>query len=86
MKKLLVLLGILALVFTMFGCDTTNDATKEIDIYCESHYINTTESWSVNTRNGYKAIKATKEYDEDEDIYTVTLTFGKVYKGGGTDE
>lgn len=59
------------------GCDTTDDKDKIINIVNETHYINTTESWSVKSHNGYKGCYVDKTYNEENDVYTVTIKFKK---------
>lgn len=80
-KRLILLLTTLLLLFNITGCDYEDDPERIINIHCESHYINTTESWSVNTHNGYKATNVSKKYDEKADVYTVTFTFKRPYEG-----
>ena len=65
-------------MLTFTSCDTVDDKEKIINVSCETHYINTTESWSINTHNGYRAIDFNKDYDKDNDTYTVTLVFTKL--------
>ena len=78
MKKLIILICSLCIVLSFTGCDNTNDPEKIINVGCETHYINTTESWYVNSHNGYKAIEATEDYNEETDTYTVVIKFKKL--------
>lgn len=74
-KKISIMAIMLLLLFSLTACDTTDDPEKVIDVICETHYVNTTESWTVMSHNGYKAIEFTKKYDKEKDVYTVTLKF-----------
>lgn len=77
-KRLMLLLVCLLMVMMLTACDHTNSEEKIINVFCETHYINTTESWHVNSHNGYKAIYTNKEYDDLTDTYTVTIQFRKL--------
>lgn len=66
---------------SLVGCDTTDDPDRVINIFCDRGYINTTESWSVNSHNDYRAYEVTEDYDEEADEYTVVLKFKKVTEG-----
>lgn len=66
------------LMFSLVACDNTEDKDKIINVICETHYVNTTESWSIHSHNGYKAIYTNKKYDEETDTYTVTIQFRRL--------
>lgn len=77
-KKLIALIICMLMTVTLVACDNTDDEEKIINVLCDTGYINTTETWTVNSHNGYKAIYTNKEYDEETDTYTVTIKFGKL--------
>lgn len=74
MKKLFL---ILLISLFLVGCDTTDDKEKIINIINETRYINTTETWTVNSHNGYKGCYVDETYDEESDEYTVIIKFKK---------
>lgn len=76
-KKIAMLLMCILLMVSLTACDTTKDEEKIINIVNETHYINTTESWSVMSHNGYKGYYVDKTYDEENDEYTVVIKFKK---------
>ena len=78
MKKTIFSTLCVLLTIGLTGCDNTNDKSKIINVVCETQYVNTTETWSINSHNGYKAIYTNKAYDEETDIYTVTIKFGRL--------
>ena len=76
-KKIIMLLMCILLIVSLTACDTTKDEEKIINIVNETHYINTTESWSVMSHNGYKGYYVDEKYDEENDEYTVIIKFKK---------
>lgn len=77
-KKIIAMIVCMLMIITLVACDHTNDKEKIINVLCDTEYINTTETWTVNSHNGYKAIYTNKEYDEKTDTYTVTIKFSKL--------
>lgn len=77
MKKLFLMLLI---SLFLVGCDTTDDEEKIINIVCEDHYVNVTESWSVMSHNGYKGYDVVETYDEEIDEYTVVIKFKRILR------
>lgn len=77
-KKLIALIICMLMAVTLVACDNTDDEEKIINVICDTGYINTTETWTVNSHNGYKAIYTNKEYDDETDTYTVTIKFSKL--------
>ena len=77
-KRIITLAACILIAITLVACDHTNNEEKIINVFCDTGYINTTETWTVNSHNGYKAIYTNKEYDDETDTYTVTIKFSKL--------
>ena len=69
MKRLVIILAVLAILLT--GC-----TYKDIDVY-QSSYVNTDDTWTVNSRNKFYCTGATTVRNDDG-TYTVTFTFEKI--------
>ena len=68
MKKVFLL----CLVSTLLvGCNSNH--AEKVSVDCDTYYIDTTETWTVNTFDGYKVTSMEKVHDEETDTYTVTL-------------
>lgn len=85
-KRILILLFVMLAMFNLTGCDNTDDKEKIINITCWSHYFNTTETWDIDTHNGYKAMEVDKQYDKESDTYTITFVFGRPFRETGLEE
>lgn len=79
MKKILVLLITILLSLSLVGCDQTDDPERIVSIY-RQEYLNVTEQWCINTRNGYRAYSVVETYIEESDEYTVVIKIGKPLK------
>lgn len=77
-KKIITLIVCILMTAMLVACDNTNDEEKIVSVFCDTGYINTTETWAINSHNGYKAIYTNKEYDEETDTYTVTIKFTRL--------
>lgn len=76
MRKLIVLFLIIMCTLAV-GCDTRKD--KDVEIYTESHYINTTESISVNAFNGYRLV-ASEIIKNEDGSYSINIKLDVVIK------
>ena len=77
-KNSIIIFAILIASTSLMSCDHESDPERIINIGCDRHYLNTTESWYVNSNNGYRAYDVSEEYNEEVDEYTVILKFKKV--------
>lgn len=78
MKKKILLLLVLTLSIGLTACDKR----KDYDIYISQQgYVNTSDSWSVDSFNDFICVGTDKQFDEDTQEYTVTLKFKKIEKG-----
>ena len=69
MKKVLFILLVTISIF-LVGCDNRDD--KNVEVYSESHYINTSDTVKINGYNGYKLVKS--EIIENEDgSYSINI-------------
>lgn len=75
MKKLLIIIGMALL---LQGCSNVENDI-DVDIWTESQYINTDQSITVATYNGYNLVNSEITQNEDKS-YTVTLTIDKPIK------
>ena len=76
-KRLLIGFTVVLLSIGLIGCD--NRDTKNLDIYTEGYKINTTESITIRTYNGYKLIDSEIINNNDGSI-TVILDINKPIK------
>ena len=77
-RKIITLIMCICFACLCTSCENTKNEEKVINMFCETHYINTTESWSINSHNGYKAIYTFKDYDASTDTYTIIIQFKKL--------
>ena len=77
-RNSIIILALLLASTSFISCDNESDPERIINMSCHRHYLNTTETWSVNSNNGYRAYYVSEEYNEEVDEYTVILRFKKV--------
>lgn len=77
-RNSIIILALLLASTSFIGGDNESDPERIINMSCNRHYLNTTESWYVNSNNGYRAYDVSEEYNEEADEYTVILRFKKV--------
>lgn len=67
MRKLLIILGLSSIVL-LTGCDSNEENVK---LQIEGQYINTTETITLRTYNGYKLVESRIKDNEDDSADTV---------------
>lgn len=75
MKKVLCILSILISI-SLVGCDSRED--KNVALYVEK-YINTSETVTINSYNGYKLV-ASEIIQNEDNSYSINIKMDKPIK------